>query len=75
MTGKISGVPIHRGERQGKADLLAVALDAFELILGMDILKTVKTTIFPHLSGLLTMDEEHPCFVTGISKKKKRARR
>ena len=46
-------------------------LDDFELILEMDLLKTIKAAIIPPLGDLLIMDEEHPCFGTSVSKENK----
>ena len=55
----------------GYVDLLAVPLDDFELILGVNFLKTAKAAVIPHLGGLLIMDEERPCFVAGVHKRSK----
>lgn len=41
------------------------------MIIGMNFLKAIKTTILSHLGGLLIMDRERLCFVTCVLKDKK----
>lgn len=71
VAGRVVDVPIQLGKWQGKTDLLVVTLDAFELILGMEFLKTSKAIIVPHLGGLLIMDSKTPCLVEGVITEKK----
>lgn len=54
----IFAMPIHPSVWYRKVDLLVISLDDFEMIIGMDFLKAIKTTILSHLGGLLIMDRE-----------------
>lgn len=50
----------------GKVTLLAVPLDDFDLILGMDFLRKAKASVMPHLGGVMIGEESNPCFVKGV---------
>lgn len=65
-------MPIQLGTWQRKANMLAITLDNFELILMMEFLKTIKAAIVPHLSSLFIMDGKNPCVYEKCLKKEER---
>lgn len=70
----VQATTISLGDWSGRINLLAVPLDDFDLILGIDFLTIAKATMMPHLGGMLIMEESHPHFVAGIQKEKKARR-
>ncbi|GAV60107.1 gag-asp_proteas domain-containing protein [Cephalotus follicularis] len=63
VAGMAHVVQIAMGEWAGKIDLMVVPLDDFDLILGNDFFILEKVIMMPHLSGLLIMNKNSPCFV------------
>ncbi|KAL0358223.1 UNVERIFIED_CONTAM: Transposon Ty3-G Gag-Pol polyprotein [Sesamum calycinum] len=49
----------------GKCNLMAVPLDDFDVILGMDFLQLANTMVIPYLNGLFIADQNSTCFVQG----------
>lgn len=54
------------GPWEGKCSLMAVPLDDFDLILGMEFLMSAKCMVMPHLGGLMITDEKMSGFVSTI---------
>lgn len=42
---------------------MAIPLDDFDLILGLDFLVKAKAVVMPHLNGVMIMDEQQLCFM------------
>lgn len=51
------------GVREGDCTFMAVLLDDFDLILGLDFFVKAKTVAMLHLNGMMIMDEQQSCFV------------
>ena len=49
---------------------MAIPLDDFDLILGIEFLVKAKAFVTPHLRGMMIGDEQTPYFVSTIKKKK-----
>ncbi|XP_057770708.1 uncharacterized protein LOC130990498 [Salvia miltiorrhiza] len=50
---------------KGSCSLMAVPLDDFEIILGMEFLKMAKVPVMAHVGGIMILDERCPTFVKG----------
>ncbi|KAL0302194.1 UNVERIFIED_CONTAM: hypothetical protein Sangu_3113200 [Sesamum angustifolium] len=48
-----------------KCNLMAVPLDGFDVILGMDFLRLANAMVIPYLNGLFIVDQNSTCFVQG----------
>ncbi|KAK4428350.1 hypothetical protein Salat_1134600 [Sesamum alatum] len=59
----IASADFEVGTWKGKCSLMAVPLDDFDVILGMDFLLLAKATVIPYLSGLFIADVNCPSFV------------
>ena len=62
ILGMAYGVPVVLDKWQVKQDLLAVTLDDFNVILGLDFFKKARIALMPHMNGILLMNELCPCF-------------
>ncbi|KAK4380950.1 RNA-directed DNA polymerase [Sesamum angolense] len=49
----------------GKCNLMAVPLDDFDVILGMDFMLLASAMVIPYLNGLFIADQNSTCFVQG----------
>ena len=67
-------VAIQVGRWKGMVSLLSLPLDNSDLILRNKFFMRGKVMVFPHLNGLLFMDETQPCFVWGLRKVPKRGK-
>ncbi|KAG6472969.1 hypothetical protein ZIOFF_070449 [Zingiber officinale] len=47
----------------GKANMMVIPLEDFQIIPGMDFLQKMKTVLMPHLDGVMVMQESNPCFI------------
>ncbi|GAV89554.1 RVP_2 domain-containing protein [Cephalotus follicularis] len=65
MQGMAHDVPLQMGTWKGQLNLMIVPLDDFDVIFGIDFLTRNKAVPMPHLKGLMFMDENQPCFVSG----------
>ncbi|KAH0761429.1 hypothetical protein KY290_017502 [Solanum tuberosum] len=59
-------VPLMIGHWFGVHNLTVVSLDDFNLLLGIDFMKKIKTAPIPHLYGLMFMGEKDSGFIKGI---------
>ena len=78
MEGMSYIVPVCMGNWIGKADMLVIRLDDFDLILGIEFMRKNQIVPIPHLDGAMVMQESSPCFVPcvhpfGKEEKKKTA--
>lgn len=62
-------VSLKIGPWEGKCKLLAMPLDDFDVILGIDFLLAAKCSVLPYLGGIFIANEKEPCFVKGITEK------
>ncbi|GMP31451.1 hypothetical protein CsSME_00005655 [Camellia sinensis var. sinensis] len=51
---------------------MAVPLDDFDVILGNDFFVVAKVALMPYFGGLLILDENQPCFVSGSTRPDKK---
>lgn len=65
--GLIKNVHIYVGSWNRRIDLLAVAMDDYDLVLGNKFLRRAKAFVAPNLGGILNNDEASPCFVASKS--------
>ncbi|XP_073106542.1 uncharacterized protein [Elaeis guineensis] len=63
IAGLARDVPIRVGTWSGKANFMAVPLDDFQVILGMDFLQAARVVPMPFLDALCMMGDESPCVV------------
>ncbi|XP_044481390.1 uncharacterized protein LOC123207965 [Mangifera indica] len=54
---------VKMGAWEGECTFMAVPLDDFDLILGLDFFVKAKAVAMPHLNGVMIMDEQQACFV------------
>ncbi|KAL2898903.1 Transposon Ty3-I Gag-Pol polyprotein [Bienertia sinuspersici] len=67
--GLVKDANLEIGSWKGRVDLLAVAMDDYDLVLGIKFFKKAKAYVAPHLGGVLISDEANPCFLKGESSK------
>ncbi|KAL2923900.1 Retrovirus-related Pol polyprotein from transposon 17.6 [Bienertia sinuspersici] len=67
--GLVRDANLEIGSWKGRVDLLAVAMDDYDLVLGIKFFKKAKAYVAPHLGGVLISDEANPCFLKGESSK------
>ncbi|KAL0328234.1 UNVERIFIED_CONTAM: Transposon Ty3-G Gag-Pol polyprotein [Sesamum calycinum] len=58
-------VELKVGAWTGQCKLLAVPLDDFDVILGMDFMLLANAMVMPYLNGLFIVDPSSTCFVQG----------
>ncbi|KAG6478500.1 hypothetical protein ZIOFF_061943 [Zingiber officinale] len=66
IVGMAYNVPLTVGTQVGKANMMVIPLEDFQIILGMDFLRKTKTVPMPHLDGVMAMQESNPCFVSAM---------
>ncbi|KAG6480490.1 hypothetical protein ZIOFF_063990 [Zingiber officinale] len=66
VVGMAYNVPLTVGTQVGKANMMVIPLEDFQIILGMDFLRKTKTVPMPHLDGVMVMQESNPCFVSAV---------
>ncbi|KAG6522526.1 hypothetical protein ZIOFF_019666 [Zingiber officinale] len=66
VVGMAYNVPLTVGTQMGKANMMVIPLEDFQIILGMDFLRKTKTLPMPHLDGVMVMQESNPCFVSAV---------
>ncbi|KAG6479323.1 hypothetical protein ZIOFF_062786 [Zingiber officinale] len=66
VVGMAYNVPLTVGTQVGKANMMVIPLEDFQIILGMDFLQKTKTVPMPHLDGVMVMQESNPCFVSAV---------
>ncbi|KAG6478499.1 hypothetical protein ZIOFF_061942 [Zingiber officinale] len=66
VVGMAYNVPLTVGTQVGKANMMMIPLEDFQIILGMDFLRKTKTVPMPHLDGVMVMQESNPCFVSAV---------
>ncbi|GAV83323.1 gag-asp_proteas domain-containing protein [Cephalotus follicularis] len=67
VQGFARDVPLQVGAWKGQLNLMIVPLDDFDVIFGIDFLVRNKAAPMPHLKGLMFVDENQPCFVSGFT--------
>ncbi|KAL0352155.1 UNVERIFIED_CONTAM: Transposon Ty3-I Gag-Pol polyprotein [Sesamum calycinum] len=60
-----AGVELKVGAWTGQCKLLAVPLDDFDVILGMDFMLLANAMVMPYLNGLFIANPSSTCFVQG----------
>lgn len=71
IAGLAKGVPIRVGSWTGTTNLMAVPLDDFQVILGMDFLHAARVVPMPFLNSICMLGEESPCMVQAVVKRVK----
>ncbi|KAG6526884.1 hypothetical protein ZIOFF_008971 [Zingiber officinale] len=66
VVGMAYNVLLTVGTQVGKANMMVIPLEDFQIILGMDFLRKTKTVPMPHLDGVMVMQESNPCFVSAV---------
>ncbi|KAG6506505.1 hypothetical protein ZIOFF_031829 [Zingiber officinale] len=66
VVGMAYNVPLTVGTQVGKANMMVIPLEDFQIILGMDFLRKTKMVPMPHLDGVMVMQESNPCFVSAV---------
>ncbi|GAV90231.1 gag-asp_proteas domain-containing protein, partial [Cephalotus follicularis] len=65
VQGMTRDVSVQVGIWRGQLNLMIVLLDDFDVIFGIDFLTRNKVAPMPHLEGLMFVDDNQPCFVSG----------
>ncbi|XP_072980653.1 uncharacterized protein [Typha angustifolia] len=63
IAGQAKDIHVAVGSWRGKANFMAVPLDDFQVILGMEFLQTARGVPMPFLNALCMMGDESPCVV------------
>ena len=63
ISGLAKGVPIRIGTWSGNTNMMAVPLDDFQVILGMEFMHASKLVPMPFLNSLCMMGGDDPCVV------------
>ena len=63
IQGIAQDVLLQVDEWKDKCSLLSVALDDFNIILGIDFFLKGKAALIPHLGGLMILKEKKPWFM------------
>lgn len=61
-----TNVPIQIGPWIGMCNMMAVAMDDFELIIGKQFMQANKIFPIPHLNGIMIVDARCPTFVSAF---------
>ncbi|XP_077242396.1 uncharacterized protein LOC143882895 [Tasmannia lanceolata] len=71
VTGKARSVPIKIGAWSGTTNLMAVPLDDFHIILGIEFLNQAKAVPMPYLNSLCMFGEKAPCMIPATRQERK----
>ena len=63
ISGLAKGVPIKIGTWRGSTNMMAVPLDDFQVILGMEFMHATKLVPMSFLNSLYMMGGDNPCVV------------
>ncbi|KAG6498516.1 hypothetical protein ZIOFF_038234 [Zingiber officinale] len=66
VVGMTYNVPLPVGTQVGKANMMVIPLEDFQIIIGMEFLRKTKMVPMPHLDGVMVMQESNPCFVSAV---------
>ncbi|WMV37253.1 hypothetical protein MTR67_030638 [Solanum verrucosum] len=66
IVGMAYGVSMLTENWVGKHNLMVMPLGDFEIILGIDFMRKFQFVPFPHLDGMMIMNEGNPGFVKGV---------